>query len=111
MPETFAIKVRAVMRNCNSQPDPKLIVRGHAPLIVITPDVLDKNPDVMTVDIDSTGFEVIELAAMLRALSDTLLDGAGKEVKTTTKPGDVDWDDLEASAEDLGEHDPDGASK
>lgn len=94
MNDKFAIQVRAVMRSCHSKVEPELIVKGHHPIVVITPDVKDKNPDVMTVDIDSTGFEVIELAAMLRALSDTLLDGAGKEVKTTVPPEAWDWDSL-----------------
>jgi hypothetical protein len=111
--DKFAIRVQAVLRSCHSGVDPQVVIRGHHPVVIITPDIKDKNPDVMTVDIDSTGFETIELAAMLRALSDTMLDGVGKEVPSTTPPGQWDWDAAAESLKDvdLGENDPDGASK
>lgn len=111
--DSFAIQVRAIMRSAHSTVEPQLIVKGHHPIIVITPDIEDKNPDVMTVDIDATGFEVVDLAAILSALAATLLDGAGKEIKTSTPPSKRDWEKAVAdlTGEDLGENEPDGASK
>lgn len=99
MSDKFAIRLQAVIRPSHSGAEPQLIVKGHHPLIVITPDIEDKNPDQMTVNIDATGFEAIELAAFLRSLSDTILDGANREV-TPEDPNNFDWADVNLSADD-----------
>lgn len=90
----FEIQVRAVMRQGYSKPAPETIIKGAAPIIVITfPNINERNENVMIVDVDSTSFEPIELAALLRSVSDTLLDGVkmGEEVTSATAPEDFDW--------------------
>lgn len=95
MSNKFAIQLRATLRPTHSSPEAEMVIKGHHPVIVITPVVeKDSSPDVMTVDVDSTGFEVGQLAAMLHALADTLLDGVQHEVKTSTPPSEFDWDSL-----------------
>lgn len=95
MSDKFQIQLRATMRPTHSTPDVEMVIKGHHPVIVIKP-VIDKgsDPDVMTVDIDSTGFEVGQLSAMLHALADTLIDGVQHEMKTHTPPSEFDWDAL-----------------
>lgn len=99
MSENFSIKTRLTARRCHSTPEPEIVVKGYAPIVVVTFPNVGEDTDEMVVDVDATGFDVEQLSALFTSLAATLTEGK-KVAEATGKAGqDVDWEGLEKSAE------------
>ena len=107
MPEVkMELKVRTALRPLHSKPVADVVLKGHDPLVVITfPNVADKDSDLMIVDVDATGFDPLELAAMLRATSMAIMQGLRTDVTTDGPTGDISAEDLAWAKSQLPEDD------